>query len=173
MTRKARVTAPTGQKTGHVVRDSAFGQASDLLDPVVRLSNRIWSASSINPALIEMLRLRNARTVNCTICKATRYEEARHDGMTEEKLDQVADGYQDSDLSEREKLALEFADAYLKAPTSAGPELLARLRGHFSDHQIGDMAVALTTFHAMARCAVSFGGMPENMPVFSMSVPPA
>lgn len=173
MSRKARVTAPAGPKTGHVVRDSAFGLAADLLNPVVLLANRIWSASSVNPAMIEMLRLRNARTVNCTICKATRYEEALRDGMTEEKLAQVADGYQESGLSEREKLALEFADAYLKNPAGASPALLTRLRGHFSDRQIGDMAVALTTFHAMSRCAVSFGGMPENLPVFNMSVPPA
>jgi alkylhydroperoxidase family enzyme len=173
MATKFRVTVPQSPKTGHVIRDSAFGLASDLLEPVVRLTHLNWAASSVNPGLIEMLRLRNARTVNCVICKSTRYDEARRDGMTEEKLAQVGDGYLESSLDRREKLALEFADAYLRDPDFASPELMARLCEEFSQRQIGDMAIALATFNAMSRCAVSLGGMPESMPVFTMSVPSA
>ena len=173
MASKSRVTVTPASKTGHVIRDSAFGLAADLLDPVVRLTHVNWAANSVNPGLIEMLRLRNARTVNCVICKSTRYEEARRDGMTEEKLAQVADGYLESNLDRREKLALEFADAYLRDPNIASPELMARLCEEFSRRQIGDMAIALATFNAMSRCAVSLGGMPDDMPVFTMSVPSA
>ena len=173
MGKQARVSRTPAPKTGHVVRDSSFNLAPDLLEPVVLLINRVWSASSVNPALLEMLRLRNARTVNCVACKAVRYDEARQDGMTEEKASRIDDGYPNSDLSEREKLALEFADVYLKDPAGASPALLQRLRAVFSERQIGDMAVALTTFNAMSRCAVSLGGMPESMPVFSMAVPTA
>ena len=32
------------------------------------------------------------------------------------------------------------------------------------------MAIGLTTFHALSRCAVSLGGMPESLPVTQMSV---
>ncbi|HQR02980.1 MAG: carboxymuconolactone decarboxylase family protein [Proteobacteria bacterium] len=167
----SRINSRPERQTGHIVRDSAFGLAPDLLEPVVQLTNRIWTGSSVNPALLEMVRLRNARTVNCTICKATRYAQAKADGLDENKVGKVADGYLDSDLSVREKLALEFTDVYLKNPAGASPDLLARLRTEFSDAQIADMAVALTTFHAMSRCAVSLGGLPESLPVFEMSVP--
>lgn len=173
MTTKPRVTVPSSPKTGHLIRDSAFGLATDLIEPVVRLAHLHWTASSINPGLLEMLRLRNARTVNCVICKSTRYDNARQDGATEEKLALVDDGYQDSNLDRREKLALEFADAYLRDPDRASPDLMARLREEFSSRQIGDMAIALATFHAMSRCAVSLGGIPESMPVFSISPPSA
>jgi alkylhydroperoxidase family enzyme len=173
MATKSRVTAPSSPKTGHVIRDSAFGLAEDLLEPVVQLTHVNWAASSINPGLIEMLRLRNARTVNCVICKSTRYHEARRDGMTEDRLAQVDDDYQHSNLDRREKLALEFADTYLHSPGKASPELMTRLCTEFTHHQIGDMAIALATFHAMSRCAVSLGGMPESMPVFTMSLPSA
>ncbi|MBK6402500.1 MAG: carboxymuconolactone decarboxylase family protein [Rhodocyclaceae bacterium] len=173
MATKSRVTAPSSPKTGHVIRDSAFGLAADLLEPVVRLTHLNWAASSVNPGLIEMLRLRNARTVNCVICKSTRYDVAHRDGTTEEKLALVDDGYQNSNLDRREKLALEFADTYLQDPDRASPDLMARLRQEFSPRQIGDMAVAIATFHAMSRCAVGLGGMPENMPVFIMSPPSA
>jgi len=33
------------------------------------------------------------------------------------------------------------------------------------------MAIALSTFHALSRCAVSIGGMPESLPIIEMSVP--
>ncbi len=170
---KPRVTVPPSPKTGHIIRDSAFGLAADLLEPVVRLTHLNWVASSINPGLIEMLRLRNARTVNCVICRSTRYDEARRDGMTEEKLAQVEDGYRESQLDPREKLALEFANAYLRNQDDASPALMARLGKEFSDRQIGDMAIALATFNAMSRCAVSLGGMPESMPVFTLPLPSA
>ena len=120
-----------------------------------------------------MLRLRYARTVNCVICRSTRYDEARRDGMTEEKLAQVEDGYRESQLDPREKLALEFADAYLRNQDDASPALMARLGKEFSNRQIGDMAIALATFNAMSRCAVSLGGMPESMPVFTLPLPSA
>jgi hypothetical protein len=33
------------------------------------------------------------------------------------------------------------------------------------------MAISLTFFNALSRCAVSIGGMPESMPVTEVSVP--
>ena len=51
--------------------------------------------------LLEIVRLRNARTVNCQFCKSVRYDLARQDGLTEDKVDQIRDGYEESLLSGR------------------------------------------------------------------------
>ena len=165
----ARVGKPE-ISTGNVVRDSALGLVPETVDDIATLNARIWS-QGVRPAVLETMRLRNARTVNCTFCKAVRYDVARKDGLTEDHVAQIRDGYENSELPEEEKLALAFADVYLKDPHGMTAELEAALRKHFSDAQLAVMAIGLATFNAASRCAVSLGGMPENLPVMEIAIP--
>lgn len=158
--------------TGNVIRDSSMGLATGLVEQIVRLNDSVWRRNSVRHALVEMLRLRNARTVNCAFCKAARYDVARRDGLTEDKVARIDDDFADSDLSEVEKLVLAFADVYLRDPAHFDAGLIARLRAHFTAEQICHMAVSLATFNASSRCAVSLGGMPEFLPVMEVSLPP-
>jgi hypothetical protein len=81
---KARANAPATQ-TGNMIRDSALGLVPETLPEIIALNGAVWHSSLVAPALLEMIRLRNARTVNCVYCKAVRYEVARSDGLTEER----------------------------------------------------------------------------------------
>lgn len=166
----ARVNAPKAQ-TGNVIRDSAMGLVPETVDTYALLNKALWSNGHVRPAIIEMVRLRNARTVNCVFCKSVRYDVAKADGLTEDKVDNIADGHQNSTLSDSEKLALAFADAYLFDPKGVSPALAAQLKAHFSEAEIATLAVALATFNASSRCAVSLGGMPESLPIMEISVP--
>ena len=95
----------------------------------------------------------------------------RADGLSEERAQMVADGYERSALSAREKLAIELADAYLGFPAGIGPELARRLALEFSPAEIASMLVALVAFNFTSRTAVSLGGMPEGpLPVTVVSV---
>ncbi len=170
MSEKLRVGTPM-HKTGHVIRDSSLGLVPETLQPILDLQDEIWHRASVGPAIIEMLRLRNARTVNCVFCKSVRYDIAWNDGLTEDKVTQIDDDFGGSRLSEREKLVLAFADLYLRTPDRVDPTIAARLRLEFTPEQITHMAIALTTWHALSRCAVSLGGMPESLPVTEVSVP--
>ena len=166
----ARVSGPKTQ-TGNIIRDSAFGLVPETVDVYATLNKSLWTSEYIRPALMEMVRLRNARTVNCVFCKSVRYDVAKADGLSEDKVDNIADGYEDSNLSDMEKAALAFTDAYLFDPKGVTPELKARLNAIFTEAQIATLAVALATFNASSRCAVSLGGMPESLPVMEISVP--
>ena len=64
-----------------------------------------------------------------------------------------------------------FADVYLRHPERFDPALVTALKQEFTREELAHMAIALTTFHALSRCAVSLGGMPESLPVMEMSVP--
>lgn len=169
---KARVGSPS-TKTGHIVRDSSLGLASTTLDTILPLNDAIWRNNSVRHALLEMLRLRNARTVNCVFCKSVRYDVARADGLTEEKVSRINDEFADSDLSDTEKLVLAFADVYLFHPDDFPTELMARLSQHFSAQQISHLAISIASFNAMSKCAVSLGGMPDSLPVMEIPLPPA
>lgn len=167
----ARVGTP-GTSTGNMIRDSSFGLVPETVDAIVNLNDSVWRRNSVRAALLEMLRLRNARTVNCVFCRSVRYDLARADGLTEAKVEHIGDDFATSDLSDIEKLTLAFADAYLRSPGSIDASLVARLKTHFSSEQICHMAISIATFNATSKCAVSLGGMPESLPVMEISLPP-
>jgi alkylhydroperoxidase family enzyme len=161
MSAKARAAAPA-TRTGNTIRDSALGLVPETVSEIVALNGAVWQKSLVSPTLLEMIRLRNARTVNCVYCKAVRYEVARADGLTEARAAMIDADYQESALSAREKLAIAFADAYLGFPARVTPELAVRLAREFSAEQLASMFVALMTFNFTSRTAVSLGGMPED-----------
>ena len=169
MSAEPRATGP-GTQSGNVIRDSAMGRVPETVDEIIALNRHVWRDSKVSPAVLEMIRLRNARTVNCVFCKSVRYDVARADGLTEDRVAMIADGYEESGLSDREKLALGLADSYLGFPAGVRADLAPRLVGAFSGDEIASMLVALMTFNFTSRMAVSIGGMPEELPVMEVSV---
>lgn len=159
--------------SGHVIRDSPLSLVSETVEPLIRLNDLVWHNDIVNPALLELVRLRNARLVNCVFCKSVRYDIARADGLTEDKVAKIDDDYLRSDLGPREKLALIFADAYLRTGGEIDAEQARAVRAEFSERELAHLAIALVSFNAGSRCAVSLGGMPEELPVFEMSLPPS
>ncbi len=161
MPAKARASAPA-RRTGNPIRDSALAQVPETVDEIVALNSAVWQRSLVAPALLETLRLRNARTVNCVFCKSVRYEVARADGLTEARAAMIDNGYEHSALSDREKLAVALADSYLGFPAGMSRPLAQHLAQEFSEEQVASMFVALMTFNFTSRTAVSIGGMPEE-----------
>lgn len=164
MSAKPRANAP-GTQTGNVIRDSALGLVPETVSNIIALQSDVWRKSHVTPSLLEIIRLRNANAVNCVFCKATRYDVAREDGLSEDRVAMIGDGYQDSDLTEREKLAIALADSYLNFPVGVTGDLAQRLAAEFSEAEIASMMTALMTFNIASRAAVSIGGMPESVPV--------
>jgi len=165
-----RASGPKTQ-TGNVIRDSPLGLIPETVSEIIALNGHVWRDSLVSPSLLEIIRLRNARTVNCVYCRSVRYDVARKDGLTEQRAEMIADGYRESALSEREKLAIALADAYLGIPAGMDAALAARISAEFSEAEIASMMVALMTFNFTSRTAVSLGGMPEEpLPVTEVSV---
>lgn len=168
MPAKARAGSPP-TRTGNTIRDSALGLVPETVGEIIALNSAVWNHSLVSPTLLEVIRLRNARTVNCVYCKAVRYEVARADGLTEARAEMIDENYDHSALSVREKLAIALADSYLGFPVRVTPEIGAQLTREFSGAQLASMLVALMTFNFTSRTAVSIGGMPEDpLPVMLM-----
>jgi alkylhydroperoxidase family enzyme len=171
MQTKMRVNPPSAN-TGNVILDSPMGLVKETVNEIAAANSDVWLKSLVPPSLLEIIRLRNARTVNCVFCRSVRYDVARKDGLTEDRAQMVEDGYQDSALAEREKLAIALADGYLGFPAGVGKDLARMLSAAFSEAEIASMMVALMTFNFASRCAVSLGGMPEegSLPITEISV---
>jgi alkylhydroperoxidase family enzyme len=168
---KPRVS-PSGSNTGNTIKDSPLGLVKETVDEIIALNGDVWRKSLVPPALLEIIRLRNARTVNCVFCRSVRYDVARKDGLTEDRANMVEDGYESSALAEREKLAIALADGYLGFPAGIDNDLAHKVSAAFSEAEIASMLVALMTFNFTSRGAVSMGGMPEegSLPITEISV---
>ena len=131
----------------------------------------VWDSGPLGPADIELARLRSADYVGCVMCKAVRYDIAVQDGLDERQVGMIDDDYLSSELSERQKLILQFVDLYLRNPGPPGAELQAALDAEFSTAEQAHLALLLAYFNSSSRCAVALGGMPDSMPRIEIPVP--
>ena len=163
--------SPPSQRSGHIIRDSALGLVPETLEPILAVQELLWSGKPLRAALVELLRLRSALAVNCVICKAVRYDVARRDGLTEDKVRAIPAARDSHVLSREERLAVAFAEGYLRFPAMLDAALRADLERAFTAEQLRHMALAMAFFNPLSKCAVCLGGMPETFPVTEIQVP--
>ena len=79
-----------------------------------------------------------------------------HDGASEEKIAQVAQAATSALFSERERAALEYAEAMTVTGRKVDDALFARVRAHFSEAQLVELtaAVALENFRSKFNTAL-------------------
>ena len=154
-----------------MIRDSALGLVPETLDYYIALNRKVWECGPLAPAEIEIARLRNARTVNCVFCKSVRYDIAKADGLSEDKVAMIQDDFRESALSEREKLIVAFTDQFLNDPSGLTEQLKAELLAEFTSEALVHLSLVVAHFSGFSRCAVSLGGMPDELPTMEMSVP--
>ncbi len=157
--------------TGNMIRDSALGLVPETLDYYMGLNRKVWECGPLTPAEIEIARLRNARTVNCVFCKSVRYDIAKADGLSEDKVAMINDDFRQSALSEREKLIVAFTDQFLNDPSGLTEQLKVQLLAEFSSEALVHLSLVVAHFSGFSRCAVSLGGMPDELPIMEISVP--
>ena len=81
--------------------------------------------------------------------------------MTEKVVDKMRD-YEQSDLPERTKAALRFADSLAEGGVSADQELYEDLRRHFTDDQILDLGMTAAFMFGWQRFIEAFGIVPDR-----------
>ena len=80
-----------------------------------------------------------------------RFAVARQEGLTEEKISAI-DNYRDNTLfSDAEKAAIQYADVMAGDHKSASVELFDELRRHFSESEIVELGMRISTFLGYGR----------------------
>ncbi|MEE2783322.1 MAG: hypothetical protein VYE04_08175 [Pseudomonadota bacterium] len=99
-----------------------------------------------------------------------RFDSARAAGLDEDKVALVEDGYE-SDLSEKESLALQLTDLIIGRPQAPAPELIERLKKHYSDAELVEISLAVGLFLGMSKVLITLGLEPKDMPVTVVATP--
>jgi alkylhydroperoxidase family enzyme len=158
----ARVAPPAG---GVI----PFDHQPELWAAFNRYYGTLWSEGLVDHATKEVGRLRNARITGCGICKNLRFATARDEGLREEHVDLIVDGYEATDLPERWKLAIRLADALI-ADARIDDGLRAALLAEFSAGEIVELTATITTAIAFSKAAVALGA-PDEMPLIVVPTP--
>ena len=90
--------------------------------------------------------------------------------MDESLVAQIEDGYGDSDLPDRFKLAIEYADLLIRYPAGLNDDLRARLAAEFTAAEIVELTTTITVASAFSKAAIAWGP-PPNIPVMEAPTP--
>jgi alkylhydroperoxidase family enzyme len=153
------------------ISGSALAYQPDTLRAFLRLYGTLWSHGVVDQASKELARIRNARSVNCAICKSIRFEGARKEGLSEALVEQVRDGYETSALSARQKAVLRWTDTFLSGAPEPDAAQRRDVLGFFTPAELVELTAGLALFMGFSKIAVSLGGMPESLPVTVQPTP--
>jgi AhpD family alkylhydroperoxidase len=113
--------------------------------------------------LVELVRLRVAFHNQCRSCMAIRYTDALDDGVTEDLVCSLEKPAEADNLTEAEKVAIEYGEKFATNHLSIDDAMYDRLRDHFSEAQIVELGMTVAFFVGFGRLAATWD-MTEELP---------
>ena len=117
--------------------------------------------SSIESPLRQLIKLRASQINGCAYCVDMHWKDARAAGETEQRLYGLMAWREAPYYSERERAALAWTEALTLITDNHAPdELYEQTRRQFSEQEVVDLTLAVTTINAWNRIAIGFRSEP-------------
>lgn len=118
---------------------------------------RYARGSNIEPALLELVRLRVSMINGCAYCVDMHSKDARARGESEQRLYAVSVWREAPFFSARERAALAWTDAVTQVSTDHVPDEVYRaVREQFDEKELVDLTMAVIAINSWNRLAISF-----------------
>ena len=118
--------------------------------------HEVIDAHELDRTIHHLVQLRASQINGCAFCIKMHTKEARQDGETSERLDQVIVWDQVDDFSKPEQAALAWTEALtVLAPKTDLGTLRARLRQYFSEPEIGALTATIAMINLWNRIGIS------------------
>ncbi|MGR6034280.1 MAG: carboxymuconolactone decarboxylase family protein [Candidatus Nitrosoglobus sp.] len=129
--------------------------------------NGLASASkhitSIDKKLRALIELRVSQINGCAYCVDLHSQQAREEGEDQQRLDCLTVWQESSFFNEAECAALAWAEALTHISATRAPDnLYERLQQYYSEQQIVDMTLIISTMNMWNRLAISMQRLPER-----------
>jgi alkylhydroperoxidase family enzyme len=148
----ARLEVPSGEG-GDAVQIWALQPA--LGKAAMRLVDAAYNKSILPVRVREAARMRIAQLNECSVCLAFRADTVKEQRLGEDFYSAV--GQPGGALSEQERLAVDYAERFALEHTSIDDEVIARLRGAFTDPEILDLTICCSAFLGLGRTLHALG----------------
>ena len=138
-----------------------FARSPDQLKPMLCAMLVSHRDGSVDHKLKEIIRIQLARVVDDPYFANLRSKKAIADGLTEEMIDIGCEDYEDSDLfSEREKVALRFAEQLFLDSTKVDKIFYDEMHKHWSDAEIMEIGSFVALFHGIHMVMKTYDARP-------------
>jgi len=159
----ARITPPEGGL-------SVFDHHPDLWATFNRFYGYLWTYGALDQPTKEAARLRNARVTGCPVCRNLRFAGAREQGLTEDHVEQITDGYEKSDLPDRWKGAVRWTDAVISYPASVTDDERSAIAADFTAAEFAELTLTAAIAQGFSKSVVAWGGA-SDMPTVIVPTP--
>lgn len=119
--------------------------------------------STVEAGLRELVNFRVSQINQCAYCLDMHYKDARANGETEQRLYGLSAWRETNFYSDRERAALEWAEAVTKAEVP--DNVYATAKQQFSDEEMIDLTLAVTTINVWNRINLAFPNEPGSYQV--------
>ncbi len=118
---------------------------------------KVVAASSLEPKLLELVKLRASQINGCAFCVDMHTKDARAIGEEEQRLHLVAVWREAPCFSERERSALDWAEAITLLPTRGAPDdIYAEITRVFAPEEVVALTLAIALINTWNRLSVGF-----------------
>jgi alkylhydroperoxidase family enzyme len=96
---------------------------------------------------------------------------ARQEGLSEDLVAMIDEGFEASTLSARHKALIRYADAFLVDPSSRREDVRSDMLRYFTPPEIVEVTACLALCMGFSKIAIVLGQAPEAMPTLVVPTP--
>jgi AhpD family alkylhydroperoxidase len=128
---------------------------------MIALEMFIQKESKLEPALVELVKMRASQINGCAYCIDMHSKDARSKGETEQRLYALSAWRETPFFSEQERAALAWTEALtLIAEDHVPDEVYEFAKRSFSDEELVNLTLAVITINGWNRLAITFRSVP-------------
>jgi AhpD family alkylhydroperoxidase len=125
------------------------------------LEGYVRTASRLEPALLELVRIRASQLNGCAFCLDMHTQEARANGETEQRLYTLPVWRDTPFFTDRERAALAWTEAITLINHDHAPdELYAAVRQRFTEEELVHLTLAIVAINGWNWLAIGFRTVP-------------
>src|SRR5665213_3879693 len=120
--------------------------------------------SGLEESLIHLIKLRVSQINGCAYCLDMHWKDARALGESEQRLYGL-DAWEESPYyTDRERAALAWTEALTKVREGhVSDEVYERVRPHFTEKELADLSLAITSINSWNRLNIAVRTVPERI----------
>lgn len=125
------------------------------------LEGYVRKSAKLEPALLELVRMRASQINGCAFCLDMHSKDARAEGETEQRLYLLNAWREAPFYSDRERAALAWTEAVtLVSKDNVPDEVYEEVRKRFSEEELVNLTLAIVTINGWNRLCISFRVLP-------------
>lgn len=119
--------------------------------------------SGLEPALLELVKIRASQINSCAFCLDMHTKDARAAGESEQRLYTLSAWRETPFFNDREQAALAWTEAVTRVSETHVPdETYESVRQYFSEKELVDLTLAIVAINGWNRLAISFRTVPGS-----------